>query len=239
MRVTLLHLLELSRLDSEIIALRQEQRRLPEELEAETEALEAIRREIEEAAALAKEAQRAGDALVLEAKSLAADVDKLAAQLRAVKTNREYAVVTGQTKEMRARQSEFETKALEKFLQVDETTAANEKRRAEAEAGEKRLGERKREVERKVGEAAAKEKDLLIKRERLTDEIDSEALVKYERVLERRGDRAMVAADEGVCQACFMNLTPQEHNLVLLAEEVVPCKSCGRILYIEERLVRV
>ncbi len=236
MRETLLQFLELNRLDAEILDLRRLQQEKPAALRATEEELGRTGKELEVATATARDAQKEGDEFTLEAKAKAADLERLAAQLRTVKTNREYTAISGQMKDIQTEQSQLETQALERFVRADEIGSANKGRRAEIEERRRVLGEEEEKVRREIAEAARREQELLTVREKLVGKIEMEALDKYERVLARRGDRPMIAADGGTCQACFMQLTPQEHNLVLLAEEIVQCKSCGRILYIAERL---
>ena len=75
--------------------------------------------------------------------------------------------------------------------------------------------------------------------------LDPETLKRYEGLLRTRGGEAVVAAifqagmggEEGqyLCQGCFMPLTHQMVNQLMLATDLVGCKSCGRILYLSAR----
>ena len=67
--------------------------------------------------------------------------------------------------------------------------------------------------------------------EQIKDLPDRELAV-YDRIVVNRG-QAIAKIELGHCSACHMKLPPQVHNLVLLAQELVTCSSCGRILTAE------
>jgi predicted nucleic acid-binding Zn-ribbon protein len=54
----------------------------------------------------------------------------------------------------------------------------------------------------------------------------------YLRLKEAQGDQALALVRTRTCQACYTTLTAQMYN-DLLNGRLVPCKSCGRILYLE------
>lgn len=57
--------------------------------------------------------------------------------------------------------------------------------------------------------------------------------IAYDRQVQARGEDAMAAVQDRVCVACYTSITAQSHN-ELLQGLFVPCKSCGRILYMPE-----
>jgi predicted nucleic acid-binding Zn-ribbon protein len=48
-----------------------------------------------------------------------------------------------------------------------------------------------------------------------------------------KGDDALAAVTGRSCSACYTEITAQNYN-ELVREQFVPCKSCGRILYLPE-----
>jgi predicted nucleic acid-binding Zn-ribbon protein len=54
---------------------------------------------------------------------------------------------------------------------------------------------------------------------------------QYERNVAAKGHEALSAVEGRSCAACYTEITAQQHN-ELQQELFVPCKSCGRILYL-------
>lgn len=55
----------------------------------------------------------------------------------------------------------------------------------------------------------------------------------YNREIAARGEDALAAVQNKVCQACYTEITAQAHNDLMLSQFVI-CKSCGRALYLPE-----
>ena len=58
-------------------------------------------------------------------------------------------------------------------------------------------------------------------------------LLLYDRVLSRHKDFALARLEHQVCQGCFMSITPQTLNTILLGRELCQCRNCLRILYLD------
>ena len=70
------------------------------------------------------------------------------------------------------------------------------------------------------------------------DALDQQVIERYDRLLVHYGRRALSCADGGICRVCGMRVTVQDIQIIKMQAEdsVVPCKSCGRILYLEEEM---
>jgi predicted nucleic acid-binding Zn-ribbon protein len=120
---------------------------------------------------------------------------------------------------------------LELMSQVEEieakvkTTAEEAERlKREWEQRQETLGQRKSEVETvlaKLGED----------RDRLAQQIDSEALNTYERLRLTRG-QAVVKVEKGKCQGCHITV-PTSQWQKAKAGDLIQCTSCSKILYLE------
>jgi len=95
-------------------------------------------------------------------------------------------------------------------------------------------------AEKKVGiEAEITEKNklfdaLLKNEENITDNLDSEVVFKFERIIRNKSGLGIVAIKGNVCMGCHMILPAQFSNNVRLYEEFVFCPYCSRILFFEE-----
>lgn len=63
--------------------------------------------------------------------------------------------------------------------------------------------------------------------------LPEEVRVHYLRQVAARGEDALSAVQGRTCQACYTEITAQSYN-ELMQGMYVPCKSCGRILYLPE-----
>jgi len=120
---------------------------------------------------------------------------------------------------------------LELMSQVEEieakvkTTAEEvERLKREWEQRQETLGQRKSEVETVL--AKLKED-----RNKLAQQIDSEAINTYERLRLTRG-QAVVKVERGKCQGCHITV-PTSQWQKAKAGDLIQCTSCSKILYLE------
>lgn len=69
------------------------------------------------------------------------------------------------------------------------------------------------------------------KRDSLTANADSEILAIYEKLINHKLNRVVVAVSNRCCSGCHIALTAQQENLVRKGERLVFCEHCSRILY--------
>lgn len=71
-------------------------------------------------------------------------------------------------------------------------------------------------------------------RELLAKTADPEIMRIYERLLNNKKDRVVVAIENRTCSGCHIALTAQHENLVRKGERLVFCEHCSRIHYWQE-----
>ena len=125
-----------------------------------------------------------------------------------------------------------EVKKTDKMLmemdeQIKQLAALNEQQ--ENELAEKRAG-----IETEVSEKKKQLDSLLKKEKKLADDLDSEVVYKFERILRNKSGLGIVAIKGNVCLGCHMILPAQFSNDVRSGEEFVFCPYCSRILFYEE-----
>ena len=99
----------------------------------------------------------------------------------------------------------------------------------EVELKEKRAG-----IEAEVASRKKQAESLLKKEKKLTEDLDSEVVFKFERIIRNKMGLGIVAIKGNVCMGCHMILPAQFSNNVRLGEEFVFCPYCSRILYYED-----
>jgi predicted nucleic acid-binding Zn-ribbon protein len=152
-------------------------------------------------------------------------------QLMAVKTNREYQAMQ---KELETAQHEirvFEDRMLDRMIEFDEVSA--EVKRAEQVVAEERkaIDEERRQLARRVAEAASSLDVIAVDRAALASQFPSALLATFERLVKHRGSSAVVEVRDERCTACQVRVRPQVFNELRRNEIVFQCESCQRILY--------
>ncbi|MEW6535924.1 MAG: C4-type zinc ribbon domain-containing protein [Candidatus Auribacterota bacterium] len=66
----------------------------------------------------------------------------------------------------------------------------------------------------------------------LKTQTPTETLTRFYKLYHRHGD-AIVRANGGFCQGCFINLPTSQHSLLSYSDDMSVCQNCGRFLYID------
>jgi predicted nucleic acid-binding Zn-ribbon protein len=69
---------------------------------------------------------------------------------------------------------------------------------------------------------------------RVGKELAPEILAQYEKLLASREGQAMAELDGRVCQGCYVSVPNNIYVRLARCVELVPCPSCGRILYLRD-----
>lgn len=169
-----------------------------------------------------------------EALAIAAQMGSDSAKLNAIRNNTEYTAMLKQIAEAKLKKTALENEALALMEREEEVgrRLKSERMRAEKEiadlGGEKRILEQeKQRCETELGATNAE-------RSRLLGDLDPELRGRYERLARGKHGLAVVPVVKGACGGCFAALPPQRVNEARLAERLVFCDDCSRILVWDE-----
>jgi len=131
---------------------------------------------------------------------------------------------------LKARRDQMETEALEIMEQADlaasrVATTSNELKQME-DGWRHQQQQLAAEIERLNGKLA----ELRGQRQSLLAGIDPQAVATYEKIRRQKG-QAVARVEQGICRACRISLafsTLQQAK----SDNLVPCSSCGRILFL-------
>ncbi|MCL2138542.1 MAG: C4-type zinc ribbon domain-containing protein [Treponema sp.] len=99
---------------------------------------------------------------------------------------------------------------------------------------ESELAEKKAGIDAEVAEKKKQLDDLIKKEKNITNDLDSDVVFKFERILRNKAGIGIVAIKGNVCLGCHMILPAQFSNNVRLGNEFIFCPYCSRILYYED-----
>jgi predicted nucleic acid-binding Zn-ribbon protein len=161
-------------------------------------------------------------------------IERVEGKLPQIKTNKEYQALVKEMDSMRKEISRCE-EAILNLMEEEETTSKELQEKSESFSTEEQ------EISKKISDyefEMSKFDDKISKFEREkkshTGSVDNAHLQAYERIKSRRDGIAIVAAIDGVCQGCYMNIPPQLFIMIQRSAEIITCPNCNRILYWRE-----
>jgi len=151
-----------------------------------------------------------------------------------VSTQREYEALDKEVKDASEKEVQYRKDLQQRERTLSELDEQIKQQTALIEQQEKELEERRKKIEEEISDKQ-KQIDALRKKEsKLTENLDSEMVFKFERIIKNKMGIGIVAIKGNVCMGCHMILPAQFANEVRIGEEYVFCPYCSRILYYEE-----
>ena len=177
----------------------------------------------------------------LNIKELEEDIQKSNIAMNGAKSNTEYSIFQEQIARNEESKGEKEVEVLELLTVLDNLQG----KKADVERD---LADMEKSYQRKESDVLGLVKELeekvgVLKQERgqLAEEITRDHLDLYERINSKVDSDCIVAAEESAdeagvyfCQGCYMTVTKQELNQLALAQDLLTCRSCSRLLYLED-----
>lgn len=226
-------LIQVQDIDREVYGYTRDLAEIPKKIAVLKQALESEKVLLKDVEAEYKDFQVRQKGKETELGSKEDQIRKFETQLNSVKTNKEYSALQSEINNHKADKSILEEQILKFFEEVDshkrkieETKKIIQEAERKNQEEEKKLLDEKKRIETLVAELKSKKKDLV-------KDIDPQILDLYERILTKKEGSALVLVRGGGCGACGMNIRPQLLDELRMADHVVICESCARILYLE------
>ncbi len=227
-------LIELQRLDSQILKIEEELNRIPERIgQIESDfSLKSVNLKKHEEATKMLQLKRKEKEGELQAKE--ETVKKYTSQMHQVKTNKEYSALQDEIGKVKADSSVIEDTILKIFDQVDEENRQIVTEKEFLKKEEAAMAQEKKVLNAEAIKIKEDADRLKIQRSELTVKIDQKILSKYDRILANKEGLAVVPIVGDSCQGCFSLMPAQVINEVRMKDAIVCCEGCTRMLYIEE-----
>jgi uncharacterized protein len=227
----LLALVHLQETDQNINRLRGEISTLPKKLAVLEEKLAGQKAGVERASKANKEEEAKRRRLEGDLKDLQQKIVKFREQSSSVKTNEQYHALQHEIGYAEAEIRKIEDRELESMERSEQLEA--QLRAAQLELNDNtKVVEIEKESARKMSEEQQTRLATLNEdRTRLRAQVSETRLASYDRIAGSRGT-ALARVNDQRCLACQMALRPQLWN-ELRSGELIPCESCGRLLYFD------
>jgi predicted nucleic acid-binding Zn-ribbon protein len=224
-------LIDLQELDKEILEVTQSLGQLPEELQAQAQAMEAQQAEL--AANLqelenlkAQRRDKEGEMADLEQ-----GIKTSRQRLMEIKNNIEYRAMLKEIAFKEDQRDQMETKVLELMDQMEAQNQRLAAHKSRLDELQQAFTRRQKEIEVQLKELKKRAADLEKKREILRQRLPAALLKRYEFIRQRHNSTTMAEVRQGVCLGCHMNILPQQFIDLQKGEEILQCPHCQRILY--------
>ena len=225
-------LLVVQELDCRLRDIEQALKDIPARQQLEVSRLDEHKQSVHQGEERLKAAQADVHRIELEIETLRGKVMKLRQQQPELKTNKEFKAMETEIAGAEAEISKAEDRELVVMESVErarqELVVQHQDLKREEEAVQadvKQLTARAEELNRDLAKYRAE-------RVIAASDVDANWLTHYDRVFQRRRDKALVPVDGGVCGGCHMKLTPTLSHASRRKDAVmVVCEFCGRLLY--------
>jgi predicted nucleic acid-binding Zn-ribbon protein len=224
-------LVELQRIDTERLDLEREAAEGPAriaELEADWEALV---KESETAEAALEPLRSRHKELEATVEANQSKMKRSQARLPMIKNNKEYRASLKEMDDLKRMNFELEDEILELLERLETLEAEQVERRKRLDEIKTELDENRQAILDRVAQCRTLIEALEVEREKVRAAVDRETLDQYDHVAYARGGQALAAIRGGTCQACFMNLTPHQYQVLQHMDRLMTCPSCHRLIY--------
>ncbi|MDR3020554.1 MAG: C4-type zinc ribbon domain-containing protein [Treponema sp.] len=149
-------------------------------------------------------------------------------------TQREFEALDKEIRDASEKEEQFRKDLQQRERILSELDQQIKDHTALIENQEKDLGERRKKIEADIAENQKQIDTLRKKESKLTEDLDTEVVFKFERIIKNKMGVGIVAIKGNVCMGCHMILPVQFANEVRIGEDFVFCPYCSRILFYEE-----
>jgi predicted nucleic acid-binding Zn-ribbon protein len=233
---TLQQLIQLQRTDDGIVAMARRIEELDSQLDGARAALDVAKQHVDAAHHTRQEAQAATHRLEMDLESAEQEILKLEGQLNTASSNKEYQAIQLKIAHIKAENGKVEEKILLSMDDVEEKERIEDAAKAAQREAEAELRAAEGKVEEQRQGFADELTAMKTGRDELAGQVIPEKLKLYERIRggNRKSGTAVVAVHGEYCQGCQMAVRPQDVTALVKGDEIVLCRTCQRILVLEE-----
>lgn len=224
-------LITLQDLDLEIRTLYQAQEELPGNLKELQENILGVQQVLEEEKLQLEDLRKQHRHLETEMAMLDEGISRSRQRLMEIKDNLEYKAMLREIAFKEDRKDQKETEILEMLEMIEERLESIERRNQQVAVEQQEMEKRQADIQEKMAVLNQKMARLEAGRAQVLQGVSPSLLKRYEFIRDRRHGTAITEVRQGVCQACHMNLPPQQFIELQKEESIMTCPHCQRIIY--------
>ena len=208
----------------------QQLERGPLRVRAHQQRVDGLNAEMETAQQNHRDSRMTADNKQLQLKTSETKLEELQTKLNTCNSNREYQALLEQIAADQMAGSVLEDEILDALETVDvlgeQVTLATKT----VEEAKGRLSEEKTQVQAEAEVLRKEIEGLEAELAEAETSLPPEIRPDYDRIVKTRRDDSMASVNDGICEGCFQQITPNMIAQLALKESVL-CTSCGRLLY--------
>ena len=162
--------------------------------------------------------------------------EKFKADLMKARNEKEYATAVREIDAAKKAVSTFETELLKVMEKAETLEQDVQSRSPEMESRRIEVDAQLAEIASAAAVSQGKLNKLLADRAGLYGTLGNTAKAIYDRVSRLRGGVVLAEAIDYSCQACRMKIRPQVFNDIRRGDSIIPCESCGRVLFFRAKV---
>ncbi len=233
MSILLQSLLNLQHLDDKLSEIKLKKKEIPAKVIMLENKFNEEKKKFEDQQQQAKDSSLRQKQLEKELQEGQEELKKKQSRLLAAKSNEEYRAIIKEIEFSQQSHSKIEDEILMLLEEIDTLKKETTEKQQSIEAAEKQLLVDKKTLKKNIITIDKEEKEQKFERKRICEEMQQDALAKYEKIRARRAGQAVVIIKKNVCPGCNLLIPPQTVNEVVQTEEIKLCPHCNRIMYCE------
>jgi uncharacterized protein len=166
-----------------------------------------------------------------EIEDIDSQIEKSNNKLSNIKSNKEYTAALKELDELKRVKSLSEDKGLNIMEELEVLDAGCVESKAKMEKLKTDVEKDRDKIMKELKALGREFKRLEMERVSLGKAIDENLLKKYDFIRERKGGIVVSPVIKGVCQACHLDIPPQQFNEVIRGDKLMNCPNCIRIIY--------
>jgi predicted nucleic acid-binding Zn-ribbon protein len=231
MQEDIMRLIELQKLDLEIINIEKSIQNIPQSLQKAQKAQEELLKKIEELTALIEEKKKQKDLFESELKEEYHRLKVTQARLIQIRGSREYQLLLREIEEIKKANKQKEEEILKLMEEIEGLEKEKEELEKKLEEVNQKLKEEQDKFNAYCEELSSNKEKLLQKRQEIAEKIPARLLKKYESVKVKKGGIGIAPVINAVCEGCHMAIPPQLYNELQKDNRYYECPHCKRLIF--------
>ncbi|MGB9761384.1 MAG: zinc ribbon domain-containing protein [Caldimicrobium thiodismutans] len=231
MQEDIVRLIELQKIDLEILRLEKSVAEVPQALKKAKKERDLLKEKVNVLEKAIEEKEKQKNLFEEELKEEQKRLKQTQARLTQIRGSRDYQILLREIDEMKKTIRIKEDEILKLMEEIENLSKERDNLKNQLEKVQAVLEEETKKFEKFCEEINAEKESLLKKRKEIAEKISGGILRKYELIRQKKGGVGIAAVENGVCEGCFMSIPPQLYNELQKDNRFYECPHCKRIIY--------
>ncbi|MCS7279475.1 MAG: C4-type zinc ribbon domain-containing protein [Thermodesulfobacteriaceae bacterium] len=231
MQEEILKLIELQKIDLEILRIERDLQKIPESLQKAQKERDQINKKLELLNTNLEEKRGQKKFFEEELQEEYQRLKKTQARLMQIRGTREYQLLLKEIEEIKRNNKQKEDEILKLMEEIENLEKDKDKLEKKLEEIEAIFNEEEQKFNKFCQELLNQKGKLLEKREKLIQKISQNLLKKYEAVRQKKAGIGIAPVINSICEGCHMAIPPQLYNELQRDNKYYECPHCKRLIY--------